>query len=257
MKVVKLLAETAGVDPALPDRWYVTNGTGAVGPVGLELIARGIEAGKVPVDSCFVRHEAWKIWRPLRELAVVDALANEDSGVFDSFPTDDLAEAPRPLRLDEQMPSDALAGAADLHDAVLLLLSAAVQQSDADCALLHRMEGDNAVVVSSHGPAMFDVLGTRTPVVDPAVMAASAGLLVVAEPAPGPAGAAVIERLSALGVAAVGGVMVPIRPHGRLLGMIELGRRTPFRASEVAAIEALAAALVATIESRGWDAQAA
>src|SRR4051794_30605682 len=49
------------------DRWYVTNGTHAVGPVNLDLLARGIEAGKIPLGS-FVRHEGWKVWRPLVEV---------------------------------------------------------------------------------------------------------------------------------------------------------------------------------------------
>ena len=38
--------------------------------------------------------------------------------------------------------------------------------------------------------------------------------------------------------------MVPIRPGGHLHAMIELGRRTPFRLADVAAIEALVVALV-------------
>src|SRR6188768_1157689 len=48
------------------DRWYVTDGMNAVGPVRRDLLIRGIEAGRVPLDS-FVRHDTWKVWRPLAD----------------------------------------------------------------------------------------------------------------------------------------------------------------------------------------------
>src|SRR3954451_16775340 len=70
MQHMKILADVADVARMATDRWYVTNGATSVGPVNLDLLARGVEAGKVPVES-FVRHEAWKVWRPLRELAEI------------------------------------------------------------------------------------------------------------------------------------------------------------------------------------------
>ena len=51
MRSVKLL--TCTVPGGVADRWYVSTGDGSVGPVSLELLARGIEAGKVPLE-CFV-----------------------------------------------------------------------------------------------------------------------------------------------------------------------------------------------------------
>lgn len=83
MRSVKVLPTVADVCRAAGDRWYVTNGVSPVGPVSFDLLLRGVEAGKVPAGS-FIRHEAWKVWRPLAEVAVV---------------TDDVAEvAPFALR---------------------------------------------------------------------------------------------------------------------------------------------------------------
>ena len=70
MRCVKLLADVVSGDRAVADRWYVTTGEESVGPVNLDLLARGIEAGKVPLDS-FVRNEAWTVWRPLSDIASV------------------------------------------------------------------------------------------------------------------------------------------------------------------------------------------
>lgn len=55
------------VPPASPDHWYVSDGATSVGPVSLDLLARGVAAGKVPVDG-FVRHSSWPAWRGLGDL---------------------------------------------------------------------------------------------------------------------------------------------------------------------------------------------
>lgn len=72
MRSVKLL--TCTVPGGVADRWFVSTGDGSVGPVSLELLARGIEAGRVPLE-CFIRNEAWKVWRPLSDVALVTAEA--------------------------------------------------------------------------------------------------------------------------------------------------------------------------------------
>lgn len=69
MKSLDRLA--ALVDPSAEDAWYVTDGATAVGPVTLELLARGITAGKVP-PSAFVKHESWSAWRDLKNLDELD-----------------------------------------------------------------------------------------------------------------------------------------------------------------------------------------
>src|SRR5579871_6620082 len=76
MQHVKMIADVVDVARRAADRWYVTVGHAAVGPVNLDLLARGVEAGKVPFDA-FVRHEQWKVWRPLSELAVLEDEAGD------------------------------------------------------------------------------------------------------------------------------------------------------------------------------------
>ncbi len=246
MRTVKMLADVLDVQRTAADRWYVTNGATAVGPLNLELITRGIEAGKVPLES-FLRHEAWKVWRPLTELAVV---SHEPPPPPPS--TDDITQPGRPAVAADMIPADSLSGAADLEDALLLLLSAAVHKTSSDAAIVHEVRDEGAVAVCAHGPAMFDVLGERARLLDAAVVAAAAGNVVVAEPSPGPAGQAVVDRLAKLGVRAEGAVMFPIRPRGRLHAMLEIGRSSAYRARELAEVEELVDALVANIESHGW-----
>jgi hypothetical protein len=249
MTQVKILPHVLDVARAGSDRWYVTNGATSVGPINLDLLARGVEAGKVPVES-FVRHEAWKVWRPLGELAEI----TDDEGmpVVGRPSTDDISVgAGRPSMPQDFLPSNAVIGAVDRRDALLLLLAAAVARGHAEVAMIHELNNDGAVAVSAHGPQVFEALGMRTKLLDPALIAAASGMLVLAEPTPGPAGQAIIDRLSRLGLPVTGAVMLPIRPRGRLYGTIELGRRSPFRAIEVAGLEALVDALVFKLEALG------
>jgi hypothetical protein len=407
------------------DRWYVTDGMNAVGPVRLDLLARGVEAGRVPLDS-FVRHEAWKVWRPLTdftefvddgsgkpkdskpaisaplssasfiddegsqgerptievtsggvsnfaastEAPTVDPNALEGASLTNDVPTETVGRdllggdrptlasylddeetkvpskrpsvapaasppprvsgavpptsAPRPRsvpppvprprtvpppkagslppprspsvpprspsvppgiippgmgtplpitagsRTDdvpsssegwgfarpfesgEVLPEDDLTGAADLSDGLLLLLGAAVRRSHADVALLHRLADDGASVVCAHGPQMIDLLGLRTRLLDAAVVAAAGGHVVIAEPVPGHAGDATIVRLRKLGIDPEGAVMFPIRPKNRLLGFLEIGKKTRFTLRELSRVEALVAAFVRKATEMGW-----
>lgn len=250
MHHVKILADLVAFARRGADRWYVTNGATAVGPVNLDLLARGVEAGKVPLES-FVRNETWKVWRPLSELAVI--VDDERGPVIPEPPpsTDDIADVGRPSTPDDFLPQDAVDGAANNRDALLLLLSAAVARGGAEGAIIHEVHDDGAIAICAHGPNMFDVLGMRTKLLDPALVAAAAGAIVSAEPAPGPAGRAIIDRISKLGLEVEGALMIPIRPNGKLHGMIELGRREPFRPGEIASLEALVDALVNKLEGFG------
>ncbi len=145
--------------------------------------------------------------------------------------------------------------ATDLPEALLLLLADAVKQCAADVALLHDVRPDAAVVVCSHGPRMFESIGARTPLTDPAITAARLGHTVMAEPAPASAGRAIRARLSKAGSTAEGAFMVPLRPHGSLSAFIEVGRATPFRARDVAAVEALVDGLIRQVETNGWGSE--
>lgn len=70
MRTVRFLESELSGAPAKIDRWYVTDGTRAVGPVAFDLLARGIESGRVPIES-YVRHEGWRVWKPLADVACV------------------------------------------------------------------------------------------------------------------------------------------------------------------------------------------
>ena len=55
------------------DRWFVTNGVVAVGPVTFELVLRGVATGRISTAS-FVRHESWQVWRRLDEMESLSAV---------------------------------------------------------------------------------------------------------------------------------------------------------------------------------------
>src|SRR3954462_1374843 len=59
-------------DGGTPDRWFVTNGLVAVGPVSYELVLRGVAYGRIPAGS-FMRHESWQVWRRLDEIEAQSA----------------------------------------------------------------------------------------------------------------------------------------------------------------------------------------
>lgn len=261
MRSVKLLADMTGVSPGIADRWYVSDGAKAIGPIGLALIARGVEAGKVPIGS-YVRHEAWRVWRPLAELAEISVDSEAPTPRYQPPPpetipglTDDVTMPGRPVFPDEVVPADALAGAADLEDALLLLMNAAILRAHADAALVHILRPEAATVLYAHGPFARTLIGEITASQDPALDAAKGGQLLVAEPTPGPAGTSMLERLLHTGVACEAACMFPIVVHQRLTAAVELGRVSPrFKASELAAVEALVDALATRAETDHWAA---
>jgi len=55
------------------DLWYVTNGQAVVGPVGMELLLRGIHHGRVS-DDCYIAQSFWQSWRPLDQVREIRAL---------------------------------------------------------------------------------------------------------------------------------------------------------------------------------------
>jgi hypothetical protein len=238
MHHVKMSADVVDVAQRASDRWYVTVGHTAVGPVNLDLLARGVEAGKVPLEA-FVRHEQWKVWRPLAELAEI-----ERDSMSSTEATDDIDEGAR-TSMPPSLPSHR---STDQREALLLLMTAAVVRGGADAALVHEVGDWEAVVVCAHGASTWEAVGMRTPLADPAVVAAASGATLVAEPEPGPAGAAVMARLARVAGPVEGAVLIPIRVHNRLYGMIEIGRRTAFRAAEIASLEGLVEALVIRLE---------
>ena len=261
------------VDPSSPDEWYVTDGATAVGPVGLALLIKGIEAGKVPPDG-FVRHISWGGWRGLADLTEHDP-SFDPRRTFKVLPVAKISHPkippPKPPARDTldsvdieddlevvveaptgepQRPFD---GASDLAEAMLILLATAVAQCEAEAALVHRVRDEGALVVCSHGPRMFELLGEKLAHGDPVHFAARQGQTVFAEPVPGVAGRAIKTRLSRLGATVESAFMVPMHVGGKLSALIEVGRAKPFRASDVAWVETLVDTLVSTIGRLDWS----
>jgi hypothetical protein len=251
VKPVDLLAGL--VDKSAPDEWYVTDGATAVGPVGFDLLARGITAGKVPSEA-FVRHVGWPGWRRLSDLVEHDptfdprqtmrVLRRETLPSIDVEPDeDDVVEV-----LDEDALEGSFDDASNLQEALLMLLERAVRQCEADAALIHGIRGDGASVVCSHGPRMFEQLGDKLPNADPVLI----GNSLLAEPVPGIGGRATKSRLSRLGARVESAFMVPVLVDGRLIALMELGRVKPYRGRDVGVCEDLVDTLALAIKRSGW-----
>ncbi len=118
----------------------------------------------------------------------------------------------------------------------------------ADAAIVYEVQDSGVVALCAHGPSTRPAIGLRMPRRDPAVVAAEAGAPVITEPAPSAVGASIIARLARLGARIEGALLLPIRVHARLVGMIEIGRCDRFRDEEIASLEALVLALVQKLE---------
>ena len=278
------------VDSSALDEWYVTDGAMSVGPVGLELLTRGIEAGKVPQDG-YVRHISWSNWRGLGDLLEHDpsfdprktfqvlpaVKAPRPSAPRPSSPRPSVPRPPAPPPretldsidivsddeeekeevVDEVEEIDSSEGtfdsAADLAEGMLILLATVVAECEAEAALVHRVRDEGAVVVCSHGPRMFELLGEKLQQSDPVYFAARQGQTVLAEPVSGVAGRAIKTRLSRLGAKCEAAFMVPLQADGRLLALVEVGRTKHFRGTDVAAVERLCAALIEAVTRLDWS----
>lgn len=267
-------------DVSFTDRWFVTNGVQAVGPVGFELLRRGVIEGRIPGGS-FVRHESWKVWRRLedleplsasgrlaqvQELADISASAEERaSSPFHEIPAPPSTEELRAVRDTDAPPVSVhpppvdpvgvLQSANDIDEALLLTLSTVVTAAAAHVGFAHRVRLDLGATVTScaQGPNAELLLGERLAPDDPSLLAAQAGHTVMGEPVPGEAGRYIAGRISRSIAAPRGVAMVPLMLHGRLAAMFEVGRRwRPFRAREVARVEDVVEALAARAVVMGW-----
>lgn len=269
-----------GLQISSMDRWFVTNGVTAVGPVSYELLRRGVESGRIPAGA-FVRHDSWKVWRRLddleqlsaakreeavQHLAAVSAAAEERaSNPYNEPPPPPTAEelsahsepakvpSMRPVAVD---PAGVLESATDPEQAMLLALSTAVTASGAHVGFLHIPRVDLGATVTSfaHGPDAEVLLGERLAANDPALLAAQAGHTVMGEPRLGEAGRYIAGRMTRCLPGPRGVAMVPVMVEGRLSAMIEVGRASrPFRATELARIEEVAEALAERIVALGWN----
>src|SRR6187401_228180 len=78
------------------DRWFVTNGVVAVGPVSFELLLRGVAHGRIPNGSV-IRHESWKVWRRLEDIGALTSDGRQQTIL-------DLAKLSQSLELRAQGP---------------------------------------------------------------------------------------------------------------------------------------------------------
>jgi hypothetical protein len=261
------------------DRWYVTNGIVAVGPVAFELLTRGVAHGRIPPNS-FIRHESWKVWRKLEDIDGLSAVTRlrtvEELGDLSKSaearannpfetplpPAPDTEPAPaesgdtprsvRPVAVD---PVGVLASASDLDDAFLLALSTAVTASAAHVGLLHRVRPDLGSTITScaQGPNSEKLLGEKLATNDPVLTAADAGHTVIGEPRLGDTGRYIAGRVGRCVPNPRGVAMVPVMHYGALIAIVELGRRyRPFRAREIARVEDVVEVLTERIVVTGW-----
>lgn len=204
----------------LPDRWYVSDGQHTVGPVALDLVVRGVRDRAVG-GHCWLRHEGWRVWRSIAELG--------------SPLVDDCAPTPTP--------HDPFAATQlDLDPTLESVLAGAFERLGAEACLVHERAGDGAVVRAARGPGSLDVLGERLDALDRVLTAVSSGGFVLAEPHPGPTGAALVARLRRAGASGAAALAVPVTSRARrhLAGWIEIGRTEGFRAHELAEAAELA-----------------
>lgn len=197
--------------------------------------------------------------------------AQEEPGSGPSIrfpPTDDIPEsehgdegwgAARPADSADALPDDDLTGANDLSDALLLFLGGVVKRTGAEAALLFRMDDDGAKVMCAHGPGMIAALGTRIGILDPSIVAAASGHLVVAEPSPGSVGQGMLDRAARLtqqpSNMLATALLVPIQIHGRLFGFVELTKASPFAPRQVVKAEDLALAFARHVAAGQANAQ--
>jgi hypothetical protein len=272
----------AGNNAVPSDRWFVTNGVAAVGPVTFELVLRGVAYGRISTSS-FVRHESWQVWRRLDELESLSAvhrrktiedLASASASVEERArsvfsepppPPSGAELSSRPVNLEPAQrssfrpvsvdPVGVLSNASELQDALLLTVSTAVAAASAEVGLVHRVRGDlkAAVTVGGHGPGTEMLLGERLTREDPTLIAARGGRTVISEPIPGDVSRYIIGRIERCLSEPASVAMVPLLLYGELVALFEIGRRgRPLRAHEVARVEDVVEALAERTVVMGW-----
>lgn len=269
-------------DGSASDRWFVTNGVVALGPVTFELVLRGVAYGRIPAGS-FIRHESWQVWRRLEDIEnqssstrreIIAQLAQHSAGaekrarsVFSLPPppptgaelssrTENIDRAARssfrPAAVD---PVGVLANVDELSEALLLTVVTAVTAAAADFGLVHRVRPDigAAITVGGHGPGTEHLLGERLAEKDPTLTAARGGHSVLTEPQCGEVGRHLLGRMTRCSGEIKSVAMVPLLVYGELIALFEVGRKSrPFRAREIGRVEDVVQALAERSVVMGW-----
>src|SRR6478752_8335961 len=269
-------------DGASSDRWFVTNGVVAVGPVSYELVLRGVAYGRIPAGS-FMRHESWQVWRRLEDIEgqsagsrrqIIAELAEHSAAVEKrarsagsqppppptgaelSSRTENIDRAARPsFRPAAVDPVGVLANVSELSEALLLTVVTAVTAAAADFGLVHRVRADigAAITVGGHGPSTEHLLGERLAANDPILTAARGGHSVLTEPQCGEVGRHLLGRMTRCSREIKSCAMVPLLVYGELIALFEVGRKSrPFRAREIGRVEDVVEALAERSVVMGW-----
>jgi hypothetical protein len=267
------------------DRWFVTNGVVAVGPISYELLLRGVAYGRIPAGS-FVRHESWQVWRRLEDIEgqsasnrrqIIAELAQHSASAEKRARSAGGPPAPPPLRQagpelgsrTENVnpatrhsfrpaavdPVGVLANVSELSEALLLTVVTAATAAAADFGLVHRMRADigSAITVGGHGPSTEHLLGERLAADDPTLIAAGGGHSVLTEPQCGEVGRHLLGRMTRCSREIKSCAMVPLLVYGELIAVFEVGRQSrPFRAREIGRVEDVIEALAERCVVMGW-----
>ena len=214
-----------------PGPWYVTDGTGVVGPVDTDLLLRGIASARIP-QSCLVTQASWTSWRHLHEIREVSRgwLEPTPAWACGHLGTSDVSE-------------DWVSGARDAGEALLLAMHAAVTATRATAALVHRQREPFVGLVTScaHGPGAEEQLGQVVPRFDPVLAAARMGRGVLGRPSGGERQRCIARRFDAVGAELEGVAMVPVFDGARLLAMLEIARADhPFRREDRSILQRIA-----------------
>jgi hypothetical protein len=211
--------------------WYVTNGHAVVGPIGTDLLLRGVASARIP-DGCRVAQPTWSAWRDLREVRELSA----------GWRTPMWANVAHDLA-GTGVAADLVRCAPDAGEALLYAMHAAVTATRATAGLVHRARDPfiGLVTSSAHGPGGDDQLGNVIAYHDAAYDRACAREAVVGAPCDDAATRTIARRFSDAGAQLAGVAMVPVYDGHTLLAMIELGRVDhPFRAGDAEVLARIA-----------------
>ena len=211
--------------PSGPPEWLVSNGSVTVGPVGTDLLLRGVMHGRVPASS-WVRQTGWQNWREIGKIREVSALRRVLERRFD-----EPALEPSTLRDG----AEALTHATDAGEALLIALHAAAHATSATVGLAHRVRPPLLLPTTSCAfEAKSERLGEVLPWFDPSFVLARSGRgrLMAGVGLVGSVEATLCARLSP-DAPLQGVALVPVVLGGELHAMLELGRGDhPFRESD-------------------------
>ena len=233
--------------PPTQPEWLVSNGRVTVGPVGTNLLLRGVLHGRVP-SSALVRQTGWSDWREVGKIREVSALKRVLERGFDE-PALELGSL--------QDSVEAISQASDAGEALLIALHAVAQVTSATVGLAHRVRKPLWLPTTSCAfEAPLECLGEVLPWSDPAFRYAreARGSILLGSGQGGEVERTLGKRLAPGGELLLGVALLPIVVAGHLHAMLELGRSDhPFRTSDSAELASFVARLVSTLERFGGE----